>query len=1313
MKASVFRMLRSGVCLLLAICMVVGMCPVTAFAQEAEETEKVIKYVSLGDSMSNGYGLTEYDNNGFEAYGREAYPVQFADWLVANGYADEVIHYEYALSAMRAEDLHFVLEYPIDDPEAAVIADGPWNEEAWEAKFKTGDQYTWGAHTSDGRFWQNVRKEQGSVIGSTNDAAKKYQSAVAEADIISVGLGNANWGVFLVERIMNALGIMGGSVEKDSWIELEDALRDDCPKEIADQILNYANDLRAELVANEALVSALSVERVDALANAIIYTLVSYVLNYGGAIDRIVELNPDAEIVIVGLMNAMNGMEFRVDESTVIDLGEYMHTGLNLANTYLAALPTFMQAKGHWSEATFLYAEVPNVEAMVDKYADYIDEPGFDTIRKRFITEIVGENGDALVWDMFRPMVEDMVSGATLVPITYEQVLEYKSMDDVQRAAMAESTVSGNYDRNVAISCAIYLAIEDAVIASCDPANDSIMSFEGMLALQNLDADLFADVVAYFEENIDANGAAKLLAAATPVADKASQTNAAITKDVLAIMTANVTYDENGDEIRETGYAAAAAAIVKPGFAENEEAKYAAVLNHDGDVEALINEKGECGHTECAAVYDQYEVLVEDTAARLAADDGEQDLIGNVRMLSMLLALPETLSAGLQSEESIFGLLNLYARCLIGNGLGAHPSADGHSSLSAAVAKAYANKETASDKAYQEVFNTIGALYGYLRNYIIEKGAANDDSYRDKMNEALEALRSSDSYYVALGDSSAYGEATYVDRLAAKLNVDTYQNLAGEQNTVLVQMAALSDDEALRAEVAKADLITVGFSQVPMINQTVATLMNSVLGSETEEHDWVALVGEERMGYIVELRDKIYTALAEESGEDTAAMVTAAIEAYAYGVVAYACVIPEMVNAIHAINSDAVVVIVGMYNPLEGVSFDLDGQVLEFGSYLDYLVDAAQVHGTAYSMISGNAIYVNASDVETQNTDTVFTIRDLMKLWSSDCAALNPSDKDHNYIQKCIYDALFPSDSSVKRVFGENRYETSFAIANEMKVVLGIEKFDAIVLANSDNFADALAGSYLAAEKEAPIIIGKQKYASLVCEYLNENLASGGTVYILGGEDVMPESILANLTVQHKKIRLAGDDRYDTNLAILREIPIGNSDILIATGRDFADSLSASATGLPILLVNGKEGKSLTAEQKEFLATVKGDIYIIGGESAVPASMVAQIEAASGKTTTRIAGESRYVTSIEIAKQFLPYAGSAVTAYASTFPDGLCGGPLAYLVGAPLILTKDGKTEAPAYTQANDITSGYVLGGESLISDGFAMTIFQATEILK
>ena len=56
MKEKLSRMLRSGVAMLLVLCMVAGFVPSVAFA--AEDT---VKYVSLGDSMTNGYGLEGYD----------------------------------------------------------------------------------------------------------------------------------------------------------------------------------------------------------------------------------------------------------------------------------------------------------------------------------------------------------------------------------------------------------------------------------------------------------------------------------------------------------------------------------------------------------------------------------------------------------------------------------------------------------------------------------------------------------------------------------------------------------------------------------------------------------------------------------------------------------------------------------------------------------------------------------------------------------------------------------------------------------------------------------------------------------------------------------------------------------------------------------------------------------------------------------------------------------------------------------------------------------------------------------------------------
>jgi putative cell wall-binding protein len=197
----------------------------------------------------------------------------------------------------------------------------------------------------------------------------------------------------------------------------------------------------------------------------------------------------------------------------------------------------------------------------------------------------------------------------------------------------------------------------------------------------------------------------------------------------------------------------------------------------------------------------------------------------------------------------------------------------------------------------------------------------------------------------------------------------------------------------------------------------------------------------------------------------------------------------------------------------------------------------------------------------------------------------------------------------------------------------------------------------------------------------------------------------------YKVVRLSGKTRYETNLAILKEAGVsGANEILIATGTNFADSLSASAAGLPLLLVNGK-GTSLNDVQTEFLKTMAGKkVTIIGGTGAVSEEMEAAIEAVVGVEAERISGKTRHNTSVLIAQKYFPNADSALITYAQNFPDGLAGGPLAYAMGAPLLLTNAGQEAVGAdYISTNKIDAGYVIGGAAAITDDTVKTCFGFT----
>jgi len=307
----------------------------------------------------------------------------------------------------------------------------------------------------------------------------------------------------------------------------------------------------------------------------------------------------------------------------------------------------------------------------------------------------------------------------------------------------------------------------------------------------------------------------------------------------------------------------------------------------------------------------------------------------------------------------------------------------------------------------------------------------------------------------------------------------------------------------------------------------------------------------------------------------------------------------------------------------------------------------------------------------------------------------------HNFVDKVC---TVCGNGEVYRLYGANRYETSFIVADTLKDELGVEKFENIVVANGKAFADALAGSYLAVQKNAPILLTNQNLLEDVAAYIEANLASGGTVYLLGGTSAVPaemEELLEGLDV----VRLAGENRYETNLLILEEAGIGDEEILICTGRGFADSLSASAVGKPILLVN----KTLYEDQKEFLEATSGEFVIIGGESAVSVALAEELE--DYGSIERLAGANRFETSVLVAEHFFDEPDSAVLAYSQNFPDGLCGGPLAAAMDAPLLLiaTKRGDVVVE-YANETGISCGAVLGGTGLIDDATAREVFGLDE---
>ncbi len=296
-------------------------------------------------------------------------------------------------------------------------------------------------------------------------------------------------------------------------------------------------------------------------------------------------------------------------------------------------------------------------------------------------------------------------------------------------------------------------------------------------------------------------------------------------------------------------------------------------------------------------------------------------------------------------------------------------------------------------------------------------------------------------------------------------------------------------------------------------------------------------------------------------------------------------------------------------------------------------------------------------------------------------------------------DAGYPE---ADRIAGSDRYETALLAAEQLRKTLGVESFDAIVVASGTNYADALAGSYLADLKKAPILLTASGYEDQVISYIEKYLSASGTVYLLGGTASVSASLEKALAA-YDVVRLQGADRYATDLAILNELTAADQTVLVCSGKNYPDSLSASALGMPVLLT----GDALTAAQKEWLADADiARLIIIGGTGSVSAEIAREL-AAYGDVE-RISGADRYATSAAAAKYFFAETKGVVLAGGTDYPDGLAAGPLAYALGEPVLLIADGNTaEAAAYVKGSGAADSLALGGKALVSNRAVYTVME------
>lgn len=162
-----------------------------------------------------------------------------------------------------------------------------------------------------------------------------------------------------------------------------------------------------------------------------------------------------------------------------------------------------------------------------------------------------------------------------------------------------------------------------------------------------------------------------------------------------------------------------------------------------------------------------------------------------------------------------------------------------------------------------------------------------------------------------------------------------------------------------------------------------------------------------------------------------------------------------------------------------------------------------------------------------------------------------------------VVDALkaIPGVSSVKRVAGQNRYETALAVAEETLKISGTP--DAVLLCTGENFPDALAAAPLAYASRWPVVLTQ---GDTLSDEASATLfaAQPTRVYVLGGDAVVSTQTVAAVAEvlgdEVPLVRVAGPDRYDTALRVaelgVTRCGLTYTSPAIATGEDFPDALA-------------------------------------------------------------------------------------------------------------------------------------------------------------
>ncbi len=295
-----------------------------------------------------------------------------------------------------------------------------------------------------------------------------------------------------------------------------------------------------------------------------------------------------------------------------------------------------------------------------------------------------------------------------------------------------------------------------------------------------------------------------------------------------------------------------------------------------------------------------------------------------------------------------------------------------------------------------------------------------------------------------------------------------------------------------------------------------------------------------------------------------------------------------------------------------------------------------------------------------------------------------------------------PIDSPIPRLAGTDRVATSV----QASVEGWPDGSTKVVLASGLEYAEALPASALAGDQGVPLLLVTG--TSLSDDVVGELDRLGATdATVVGSVPPDVDSQLQAMGVTVDRLGHPGDLR-GTSVAVARSIGAPDGTALLVNHERFADGISGAA------LAAGRDWPVLLTE-RDFVFQESVDawramgiqtLYLVGG-SAVIGDNIARFIESDGITVVRLAGATRYGTSVAAADENERLGGrSADTVLFATgggYADALTAGALADRMAGQVLLVDGAGTDSDSEVggwvapRAGAVTSPWILGGSRAV----------------